>query len=259
MNIFTRFITAIARPQDYDKLVKQKPIKVIMYFCTLTTLFVASIYFNIAREVNDKGGVNKILNDNIPEFTLTNGELQFDKQIDYSDSVQSIRVYSDTSVDSIDKDKVNSNYIRGFYLSSKNIDLYIRGTRQSEISYSTLFPDDTNKEQFVAKCRNILLIAFAIAFIFTLLYVGITNLITVLLYALIGKFFFTKGNSKIKYTQIMAVCVYAQTLPIVIKSINQLFNEFIPNTVLGFVTFAVTIGYFIAGMQVLRQSSSNVA
>lgn len=241
INFFNQIAYAIWKPKKYTDLTRVSTGRLtgfVFLFILILTFFSLCIPF-IVNEITGRGLANIIEND-IPDFEFTNGELELSKAINLKEN--NTIIVADTSVDyfsSEDISKYPSRYTSITLISKTNMINYNAG-RIIPVAFS----DYKNIHLTKAIINSLVPFMYAvIAFVFVivyLIYVGIYFLAS-LIYALVGKLIQKKSGLDLPFGYLFRIAIYSKVTMIIVRTLFEMFEYKLPGKFI--ISVAVTCVY----------------
>ncbi len=249
MNFFKQLTASIYKFESYPALMMNKASRVIGYLIIFTILTTIVSLAPLGARYIQMGGMKGLTDKYIPDFSLSNGKLTCEK-IDINNSDTGLRILVDTAGD------VNENTANGYmvYILADSDDLYIgNGMQKQSFHFADLKEGITS-----ADVKNILngkgfkiMIAgiFLISLTISLLLGTLINLLVLALLANLINMIFIKAQ--VKFSQLMALGVYARTFPNILALVVGLIGFGYS----GIITWGITITYMYIGLKNYKKSS----
>ncbi|MCI8519627.1 MAG: DUF1189 domain-containing protein [Clostridia bacterium] len=265
-NFFVNFWTSITDFEKYEEFAAEKTSKAIKYLVLLTlilTIVVGGMYtykcYSLIKTVEN------YVNENIEEIKLGNGllEVDTDKPIVVEDEKSIIPIIIvDTKEDINEQEYIEKMkaYNTGIlFLKEKAVVVSSALAQEQEVYYSVLFDTNTEidgKEAFLNSFNGQSMYKIYGAFIFTIiiyLFVAylISNIIDILVLAVLGYIFARIVKIKIRYKAAFNISTHAITLPIVLNVIYIIINTFINFKIEYFQWMYTTISYIYVAVAIL--------
>ncbi|MBR1443225.1 MAG: DUF1189 domain-containing protein [Firmicutes bacterium] len=232
MNIFSEFFYSLWNFDTYKRFIKNKWSKVFIYGFSVNLLIVCitlvSVYFGAFKPVNEyiesKGGIENIIQNDIPYFEVNNGVLYLEQPYYYED--ENIYLNIDTNM-VIDENTVNDDKVKG-----KNVvlidstSIFVKnenGVREMKLA-DIIHNEGRNftKNDFVAIVPEIEAYIYGyavgglvISIILSLfIYFGET-----VVYVIIGAIISLITRCRLKAGEIYKLATYAKTMPRVLAAV----------------------------------------
>lgn len=251
MNVFKELVLSVYDFKSYQEFLKNKISKVflaglvLMGFYFLVTMVVPFLNFQMKS-----GGFVKVINENVPNFELTNGTLWVEKPYEYEDSGTYVLIDSDPESFFYDVGEIE-NYITDYYqvllMDSEKFIIKSKGEVQS--FYFDQMDLDFSKNSLLGFVPY----AYLFVFLFMLVaYIYMTCLFFfgVLFVALLGMIAASCMKYQLTFGQLYLLAIYARTLPILIKAVASFLPFSIP--MFFFINFGLSVLYIVLAIQKMR-------
>ena len=255
-NVFMQFTTALCQPHRYWTIFTLKKGKLAL----LTTLILFVLTFaafplRLKSTLGSKSELKDALNENIPDFELSNGSLYMPQ--DYVYDQDSIFIYASSNIDSVSKKDVitlvdEQGYETVLIFSSNNCVMYANNQIQS-YDYSTYSSLTLTKDSFL-KIVDFFYAGMGFVVFFILVGFAIGYLFLSLLYVFAGLILqaLIKLPQRLTFGQMFSLCLCAKLPLFIIRRILDLCNVSLSiNTWLG---TALTIGYLVLALLSIKNN-----
>lgn len=255
MNIFTEMVHSVCDPKGYAAFLENRKRKTFLYGLVLSLIYILlSFVLPTAASVAASGGIESLLVESVPEFTLEDGKLWVAKPVEYTlyDNLQGgiyIRIDTENAITQEISEVDLVAFEKAVAMDADHVLLKTNG-EIVRASYDDFLLGDWNRETLFAE-----ILPFA-----RLLMTAVSA--AVILSAVIGFFagaFFaavlgTMIGSVLKYrldfSDLFKLAVHARTVPILIKTVLAWSPVWIPfSFVLNFGISAVYMWKAIAYMK----------
>lgn len=232
---------AVSSPKNYKHLTKLKTGRIIGFLVIISFLLTFIEFgINAIVFVAKVGGFENLALNKIPAFTYEDGKLNMadDMQLAVGDAI----IYVDTTKDRISLSDIKED---GMYIAmgKENLVLGIisNGKPTEYMSYglSLLFPFGFNNEA-LAGYAPLFYIYIIMMYIITMIAKTAKIMIFALFLSLLGRMVSNAVHMSISYGKILAICIYAVTLPMMLASVNVTLGYIISPSIL------IVINSFIA-------------
>lgn len=241
---------ALSKPLWYKSLFQQSLTKHICYFVILIALITVIQYvIPITAYIQSFGGLRNLLLEGIPTFSLENGELTVDKQLDIEKA--GARIVIDTTVEAYtqeDAEKAASEMKDSlpivYMISKTNV---VCNQAYMPMNLSDM-GEITFNNQMLYQIAPVYLIIFCILAFF---YNVVAYLVSALFFALFGALMSKALNLKLKFGQIYLIALYAKSVEILLESVLQVVGFSILYYIGSIVGIFITCNYMTRGMSSL--------
>lgn len=247
LNFFQQIQTAIFKPTQYFKLSKVsggRSTGFVFLFAFLISLFSiipATIEYTQSSELTN------LLNNNIPNFKLENGELSVANRYEVDEN--NVYVLVDTSKNSFSTDDVDHSYYQVILVSKTNLVMY-QGSSTREIRFSELngLSFDNSILKAIVPLINII---FFVTMIFVYLYHVALFYILTLLYSVLSLIVSAISNLNLRYSKMFKIALYGNVTSAIVTAIIKLVKATtslnIPGLVVLLIGIIITCTYVVYG------------
>lgn len=224
MKIADFFMTAMFKPKSYKILLDQKIGKLIQYLLVFILLVSLVQYaIPVAGAIAGMGGVESIIMNEIPQFTLKDGVLEVNEKIEQTDEEMKIYVLVDTSVDKFTKDDIPRDMLQVLLVSKSNMLIYnnmqaMNGIIQEDKfeNYKGIQLDNKTMVNLKPLIYIILFFSFLLACTMTL-----AKYMFMALFFAGMAFVFVKGLTlELSFGKVYILALYAQSLGVLVEAVS---------------------------------------
>jgi len=254
MNIFKEMVLSVYSFKSYKEFLKNKKIKVFGFGLMLMLLYFL-IAYAVPFVVSQIGPSNltKLIEEEVPEFELSDGTLWVDDVIEYEMNDQYIYIDTDPYYVFYGAEEMKQylvDYRQAFLLDSEKIIAKSNG-EVVELYYEDL-GWEFSKEKLIGWVPYIyifmaMLYAFVFVWITALFFFG------VLFVALFGMIIASCMKDKLTFGQLYLLGIYSRTLPLLIKAILSLLNIRVPFTLSLIINLGLSLLYLGLAMQKMKE------
>lgn len=241
MNLTEQIIVALAKPKRYKDLLKLSK-KRFVYFIILLTMLMSVITFVIpaVATIVGFGGFKNLFETNLKTIEYKDGKVSLDNV--FKMKINGTTIIVDTSAKEVPFKQMRNT---GTYVavSSDNVSVYssVSGNVMKVVSYklTDLFPIDMNKETLIMLIPAIymyLVLSFLMKTIFYFMEYALYGLFLAVVLNLMKK----NHSYNMKFGSIFVICFYAQTLMMLVDSINSSVG-LAPSFIISFVGLFYTV------------------
>lgn len=246
-NFFWQLKIALLKPTQYyqfSKISGGRLIGFVFLFILLTSLLsILPDSVSLLKSAN----ITKVLDENVPDFKLSHGELQMERRYDHYDGFTHVVI--DASVDSFTFDDINTSYDSEILVSKTNA-IYYQPNRTQEIKFSDLGNITFDKSMILAFAPLIYVIFF-LAFILIYLFNTGFYFATALLYSLVGLIVVHAAHIKLPYSRIYKISIYSKVCATLISLVLPIILRFTSLNLRGYyitlIGIVVTCSYVVYG------------
>ncbi|KYD02102.1 DUF1189 domain-containing protein [Bacillus atrophaeus] len=238
MNLFKLFVKSTYSPKDIAKTRFQGIGKAILYVFLLSLLFtLPSAYYLSSGTVKSMNGFKSVLQDDFPDFTISNGKLQTDeKKSTESQANGFVIVFDPTDAYGTEQIEAKQNAIG--ILKDKFV-LAIDG-QATEMNYSLLPSELTKKDVMSGLHQNKTMIVTVLSVLLFLM-TAVGKFIEVSFLGLIGLIMKNAQRKQLSYPQLWKLSAYSITLSTIFFTIMRALEASVPSEFLvnWFVNFVI--------------------
>lgn len=142
ITVADRFLIAMFSPKEYGKILREKTNKVVwftillIFLCTMIRYVIPTVAL-----IAGMGGMKDIIINEVPEFSLENGEFTLEKRIEKDDELSGVYVLIDTDVKKFTNDDVPKGVVEAVLVSKTNMLVYNEYTGFTGDTQEALFSD----------------------------------------------------------------------------------------------------------------------
>lgn len=255
MNIFKEMLLSVYSFDSYSKFLKNKKGKVFGFGVVLVFIyFMVTIVFPFVKTQITTGGIAVVLEDNIPDFELSDGYLWVDDVMEYD--ANGVYIYVDTNPEYVfyDADIMEEylyNYSQVMIVDSEK--MIIKNNGQVQGVYFSDLNWEFSKEDLLGWVPFIY--AFILAgMLITYLWMTALFFFGVLFVALIGMIAASCMKYQLTFGQLYLLGIYSRTLPLIIKAVLS----FMPFNIPFFFIINFGISVFIITRAIQKMKEQNL-
>lgn len=252
MNVLKELGLSIYDFKSYKGFVRNKVSKVflagflLMVIYYSLTMLVPFVKFQIKT-----GGITRLIEENIPDFELSNGTFRIEESFEYEEAGTWIYINTDTL---FPEQYEIEDYISGYYqvmlIDSEKMIVKSKGeTVQGNFSELEL---EFSRDKLLTYVSYAYMIA-AVFMILAFISMTITFFYGVLVIALVGKIITSSMNYPLSFGQLYLMAVYSRTLPLMIKALTSFLPFSIP--MLGMINVGLSILYIGLAVNKMKNQS----
>lgn len=247
IGILDQFILAVSRPKEYKKLIVLKTGKIILYTLLMALILtVMSYIIPAAGWLLSYHGFEGFIENQIPEFTFANGQLDMKSDIVIKQAGVS-QIIVDTSKDKVSKKDLEEGYMQQILVSKNNM-IISSMTTTNEIEFSRLKNVYLSKASLL-KLVPILYISLAVAVVMEFIVVLLGYIFSAFIYGLIAMFYTSMEGKNISLGDAIKAAIYAKTLAAVFGAFNTVMGSFIPSSIWSFLSMFITMLLLLLGIR----------
>lgn len=233
INFFARVTKAIFKFDEYDRFITEPTKRAISYLIKLMILFAIIISSILTYQMTkNTKKVFEIINNEFPEFTITNNQLQIDENYEY--------YFEDIDLNVIITEEpinyMNLKYNNFIALLKDKTVINYNGFSQ-ELLYKDIQISSKEDIAEISKTREAMLLKvslWAIMLIISFVVYSVKILIDIVTLAVLGLIINLIIKTEFKLRQLFTISLYSMTLPAILYLIYMIIN----------IVFGITIKYF---------------
>ncbi len=224
MSMADRFITAMFTPREYGKLLRLRSGSVIG-FLVLVSFLISFIQYAIPTlgAVAGMGGIRNIVENQIPQFSLKNGEFTLDEKIEKQDNSVGVYVLVDTSKKKFTKEDIPANVVEAILVSKSNILLYNEVTGVGKLVQEEKFSDYKNltiSNTTLADTSTMFYIMMVVVYVFVYLFVLVKYLFTAVFYAVVMYLLSKTMMLDLTFGKVYKIALFAQAFGSIVMAVT---------------------------------------
>ena len=224
MSMADRFITAMFTPREYGKLLRLRSGSVIG-FLVLVSFLISFIQYAIPTlgAVAGMRGIRNIIENQIPQFSLKNGEFTLDEKIEKQDNSVGVYVLVDTSKKKFTKEDIPANVVEAILVSKSNILLYNEVTGVGKLVQEEKFSDYKNltiSNTTLADASTMFYIMMVVVYVFVYLFVLVKYLFTAVFYAVVMYLLSKTMMLDLTFGKVYKIALFAQAFGSIVMAVT---------------------------------------
>ena len=254
ISVLEMFVTSIIRIKQLAKLSIENSSRFVWYVIFMALLYsIMSFAVPTASRIYSFGGFTKLFTDGIPKISVNDGVLTADKKFEMS--LSNADIILDTGKNSFTRDDFDTS---GVYIAigSRNIKMISYVETEDSSSYNEIYsypigmvlPNGTDND-VLRSIAPVFYIMLFVIFVIEAVVAAVKYLFFALLYA-----FFTRSTTAIsKLNMTMKdsfhLCFYAQTISIILVTLNEVSGHFIPSLIMSIAGIFITIAVIMSAIK----------
>lgn len=233
---------AVSSPKNYRHLLKLKTSRLVLFMAVVSFLFVFMEFgIGVIFWTANVGGFRSFATETLPEFSYEDGRLSMDGDCEIDAGHASI--YINTESSKVDWSELTSD---GTYITVGS-EYVVMGMLSGGQAYT--YMSTPLKYMLVNGFNNSMLASLAplyyvyMAFMYLmymLMKVG-GQLVLALIFSILGNGFARNLSMNLSYGKVYTVCVYAQTLPMFIMTLNNALDYMLPSTLVWIAAMIISM------------------
>lgn len=251
LSISRQMAIAMKRPSQYGMLMKQDTGSAVLYFILLACIItIFTVVIPMTGTLIGIGGIEKYINNNVPEFSFENGEFSSKEKIEFEES--GVRVIADSSVKKYTQDDLNQDAVVQILISKTNI-VSFNGYFAQTIAMSDYKDMTVTKDTLISWIPGIYAIMLlCVILLFLVRLVVLAG--SILFYSIFGKLIYYMYGRKVRFGKIYRIVLYAITLGSFIEAFNSAAGELLSYYLVSMVATFITVIFMSRAMQSQLQS-----
>ncbi|NBJ91869.1 DUF1189 domain-containing protein [Parablautia muri] len=256
MNIFKEMALSIYSYKSYKEFLNNKKSKVFLFGIVLMLIYFAiTMLIPFAKFQIRTGGIGALLDENIPDFELSDGELWVEDVIEYDEGSTYVCIDTDPEYVFYDADEMEEylySYTNVILMDSEKMILKSSGEVQGFYFSDLDFACDKEDWMRWVPFINLIIVMFMI-----LAYIWMSALFFfgVLFVALLGMVAASCMKHQITFGQLYLLGIYSRTLPLLIKAVISFLPINIPFFVI--INFGISVFIIVRAIQNLKEQQLN--
>ncbi len=232
MQIFKDIWNSMWNFKYYKNFLNYKVVKAFVHIIVVSFfIWLAVTALSLVQFFNKTGGASNIIDNYIPDFVLSGGELKCESTLKYDIKDAGVYIDIDTSVDGAnmydtDTKALLRNYSNALIIGSKSMLVKGNGLTQ-QLNFSSLGNVTYTKDDF----RKLIPVFYILTFVgygIVLVYDIVGYIMLAAIATAFASVIAMTMRLKLKYKQVFIVSVYAATLPVVLVELIETFIVGIP-------------------------------
>ncbi len=240
---------AVSSPKSYKQLTKLKTGKTVAFMILIAFLLVFIEFgINVITFLVHVGGLDNLINNKMTSFTYENGKLEAENEMALD--IGEMIIYINTDYDEISIEDMDSD---GLYLAfgAENVVMgIVSGTSSYEytsMDLSDLLVDGFDNEMLTSMIP-VFYISLGLVYIFNMIGKLIEMMFYALIFSIIGRALSKSVNTGLSYGNVLRVCIYAQTLGMLLVSVNTCAGYLVPYTLMYIIYFIIAFIFMSRGI-----------
>lgn len=243
VTLIDQLAIAVSSPKNYKHLTKLKTSRLV-WFVVILSFLLAFIEFGIDAIfwTAKVGGFRNLAENVIPAFSYEDGKMSIERDIQVA--VGNGNLYINTENAEVDLNEMTTD---GAYVAigSENVTVgVVSGGKGYEymvtpIKYFML-PNGFNNASLAA-CAPLFYVYMFVMFMFVMIGCAGRQLLLALLFSIVGNSFAKHLNTRLTYGKVFTICVYAQTLAMLLLSVNTAVDYMISSFILWMAAMMISM------------------
>ena len=169
------------------------------------------------------GGIRNIVENQIPQFSLKNGEFTLDEKIEKQDNSVGVYVLVDTSKKKFTKEDIPANVVEAILVSKSNILLYNEVTGVGKLVQEEKFSDYKNltiSNTTLADASTMFYIMMVVVYVFVYLFVLVKYLFTAVFYAVVMYLLSKTMMLDLTFGKVYKIALFAQAFGSIVMAVT---------------------------------------
>jgi hypothetical protein len=248
LGFFAQIYYAVSRPNKYYRLTRVSGGRLtgfVFLFIFIISLFtIIPVSFDLAGP----NGLTQILKNNLPEFTLSDGELYVADR--YEETEEGTYILVDTSIDQFsydDLDQLRDRYDQVILVSRTNVFISQSYGKIQELDFANLIGVTIDNSIINVIIPFIYLILIIVAVIIYLFMVG-GYFFSSLLYSLLGLIVSSISHADLSYARIFKTAVYGKVASAILFAMLRITPISMPGLLRNGISILLTCAFVVYGI-----------
>lgn len=256
MNIFKEMALSIYSYKSYKEFLNNKKSKVFLFGIVLMLIYFAvTMLIPFAKFQIRTGDIGALLDENIPDFKLANGELWVEDVIEYDEGSAYVCIDTDPEYvfyDASEMEEYLYSYANVILMDSEKMILKSSGQVQGFYFSDVDFECDKDDWMGWVPFINFIILLFMV---FAYIWMCALFFFGVLFVALLGMIAASCMKYQITFGQLYLLGIYSRTLPLLIKALISFLPFNIPFFVI--INFGISVFIIVRAIQSLKEQQLN--
>ena len=230
--ILKKFTTSVYNFKGYNYFISEKLSKAVIYLLILVLISSSLMIFKKGLSFkNDFTNLKAVLTDEMPPFTLENGQLIIDSEmpIDFETENDNSSIIIIDTTNKFDKTNLH-NYDNWIFVGKQDLTVKELSGKTTTLEYSSLQLNDvltSEKLTSIINTFSAIFIVIVLIFIFIFSFIG-KSISVFAIMPLAALIISSILNKKLSYSNLVKISSYALTVPILVKTLLNLIGVTIP-------------------------------
>lgn len=247
MNVFSEMVHSIYDCKSYAIFLKDRKRKTFLFgFLLAAFYFLLTIMVPFVRFQMSTGGIMKIVDEVIPDFSIEDGQLDVEDQFEFEEG--DTYVYIDTKHGGMTQEKITDRLYRyGSVIIADSDTLVIKNSGQIQtLSFSDLDLEIT-KSEMIAAFSPFVTIMVAAGMVVIFLFMEAAFFFGVIFVGLFGMIVASCMQAKLTFGELYKLGIYARTTPLLIKAVLSFLPFGIP--FFWVISLGISLGYLAGAIR----------
>lgn len=230
MNVFSELVHSVYDCKSYGSFLKDKKRKTFLFgFLLVLIYYLVTIILPFVRFQVSTGGIMSLVDDVLPEFTISDNKLWVDSEFELDES--GVYVYVNTNGQGLSEDEIRSHLRRDDTVLIANADSVVikENGRIQYVELSDLDPDlEITKTGLINMFGPFVTIGIAVVLVIIFICMQAGFFFGVLFIGLFGMIVASCMHSKLTFGQLYKLGIYSRTTPLLIKAVFSFLPVGIP-------------------------------
>lgn len=230
MNVFSELVHSVYDCKSYGLFLKDKKRKTFLFgFLLVLIYYLVTIILPFVRFQVSTGGIMSLVDDVLPEFTISDNKLWVDSEFELDES--GVYVYVNTEGQGLSEDEIRRHLRRDDTVLIANADSVVikENGRIQYVELSDLDPDlEITKTGLINMFGPFVTIGIAAVLVIIFICMQAGFFFGVLFIGLFGMIVASCMHSKLTFGQLYKLGIYSRTTPLLIKAVFSFLPVGIP-------------------------------
>lgn len=247
MNVFSEMVHSIYDCKSYSVFLKDRKRKTFLFgFLLAAFYFLLTIMVPFIRFQMSTGGIMKIVDEFVPDFSIEDGQLDVEEQFEFEDG--DTYVYINTKDEGMAQDKIPEKlYQYGSVMIADSDSFVLKSNGQVQ---SLLFSDldlEITKSEVIEMFSPFVTIMIVVVMVIIFLFMEAALFFGVIFVALFGMIVASCMQAKLTFGELYKLGMYTRTTPLLIKAVLSFLPFGIP--FFWIISLGISLGYLAGAIR----------
>ncbi|MCI8268398.1 MAG: DUF1189 domain-containing protein [Lachnospiraceae bacterium] len=247
MNVFSELVHSVYDCKSYGTFLKDRKRKTFLFgFLLVAIYFLLTMIVPFVRFQMSTGGIVKIIDEMVPDFTIANGRLDVEEQFEFAEG--DTYFFVDTKNEAMDEEMILENLRRyGTVLIADSENLVVKSNGQVQSLQISDLDIDITKSEIITMFRPFVNIAIAAVLVIAFLFMEASFFFGVIFVALLGMVVASCMQAKLTFGELYKLGVYTRTTPLLIKAVFSFLPFGLP--FFWIISLGISLGYLAGAIR----------
>lgn len=255
MNVFSELVHSIYDCKSYKAFLNDKKRKTFLFgFLLVLIYFLVTIIVPFVRFQMSTGGIVRLADGVIPDFSIADGRLSVERQFEFEEG--DTYVYVNTEEPGIAEDEILENlYQYGTVIIADSQNVIIKSNGQVETLMMSDLDLEITKDELIQTFRPFVTIMIAAILALIFLFMEATFFFGVIFVALLGMIVASCMQTKLTFGELYKLGIYTRTTPLLIKAVFSFLPFGIP--FFWLISIGISLGYLAGAIRNMNSQDLN--